>query len=157
MTFPANHSSHTLERRSKDYFFQNTPKTWRIGEPQQDYGIDLDVEIPEDDLFKGLHLLIQLKASADPTTVGDNEHLQFPTKTYNYLRGHLNFAMIVKYVESENLAYWMWVRDLAPPANAQQQTMTIRIPRVNRLDTTNWLAVVATLRDRTNTKLGLGT
>jgi hypothetical protein len=45
--------------------------------------------------------------------------------------------MVVKFVESDNEAYWIWLRDIAAP-KADQKTMTVRIPRANRLSAIQW-------------------
>ena len=45
--------------------------------------------------------------------------------------------MIVKYVLSENEAYWVLLKDLPSP-NQNNKTFTIRFPKKNKLSTINW-------------------
>ncbi len=74
--------------------------------------------------------------------------------TYNYLRGLLTVAMVIKYVESENEAYWIFLREVTPPHNENQITFTVHIPRTNKLSEIDWGATTAIVRQITDLKLG---
>ena len=45
--------------------------------------------------------------------------------------------MFVKFVEREKEAYWILLRDVPKP-DQKRTTMTVRVPRKNRLSKTDW-------------------
>lgn len=61
--------------------------------------------------------------------------------------------MLVKFIESENEAYWLLLRDVALPADEKQETMTVRRPKDNRLSSINWESIYHYVKDVTDTKL----
>lgn len=61
--------------------------------------------------------------------------------------------MRVKYVESEDEAYWILLRDVQEPNDPGQKTMTVRIPRANRLSRIDWTDVQAHVQTVTDRKL----
>lgn len=67
----------------------------------------------------------------------DYETIQLNTSTYNLLWDKLQVVMLVKFVESENEAYWILLSDVPTP-NQAQESFTIRIPKQNRLSTIGW-------------------
>jgi hypothetical protein len=127
------------------------PKNWVCQKPSDDYGVDLRVELFDGNNATGLELLIQLKASARPTG-GDSEVIHLKTATYNYLWDKLQVAMLVKFIESENEAYWLLFRDIpAPPQD--RETFSVHIPKNNRLSAIQWADIQAHIRSVTDTKL----
>ena len=63
--------------------------------------------------------------------------------------------MVVKFVENDNEAYWMWLRDVATP-RADHKTMTVRIPKANRLSAIQWDQVEGRVHAVTDAKLAAG-
>jgi hypothetical protein len=152
---PRRPASHQLEELSRPFFDRCLPKNWvatDAGRAGTDYGADLHVDLFDDDKATGLELLIQLKAS-EQSGGADTESLQLKTTTFNYLRGKLQVVMLVKFVESENEAYWLLLSKVSEPADAEQKEMTVRIPKENRLSAIDWNQIAAYVRGVTNTKL----
>ena len=133
------------EAASELFFQRCIPAAWTWESPAPDYGIDLRVGVVESNLVTGLELLVQLKASPNPSN-GEYERIRLNVSTYNYLMGALSVAMLVKYIASEQEAYWVLLRDVLPPPQVQQ-TFIVRVPRSNRVSVLDWQQ----LRDRLGT------
>ena len=148
--FPRRSESHELEEASERYVRNRLPRGWTCEKPQPDYGVDLRIDIFENGAATGLELLVQLKASAEPTE-GETEVLRLRTATYNHLRSKLQVVMLVKYVDQFDEAYWLLLKDIQAPA-ADQETFSAHIPKTNRLSAINWQAIQGYVRDVTDTK-----
>ncbi len=149
--FPVRHESHQLEELSERFFKQSLPKNWTAEKPSHDYGVDLRVDLFEGTMATGLELLVQVKSSAKASESQD-ELVQLKIATYNLLWGKLQVAMLVKYVEVENEAYWLLLKDIpAPPQD--QETFVVHIPKANRLSSAPWPEIQAYVRSVTDTKL----
>ena len=61
--YPQRSNTHQLEELSERFFINSLPRNWRSEKPVGDYGVDLQVDIFENDNATGLELLIQLKSS----------------------------------------------------------------------------------------------
>jgi hypothetical protein len=150
--YPQRHSNHSLEESSITFFRQHLPKDWNLNSVDRDYGQDLNIEIAEAGGYRGLELIIQLKSSANADNYQDTERQTFNISTYNYLWGNLRVVLIVKYIESENEAYWILLKDVPEP-NQDNETFTMRIPRANSLSTINWDEIKEYVRNITMKKL----
>jgi hypothetical protein len=150
MLYPQRNDSHQLETLSERFFANSLPRNWRHDKPGGDYGVDIKVDIFEDNSATGLELLVQLKASRGAST-SEFETIHLKTTTYNYLWDKLQVVMLMKYVEAENEAYWLLLSDVPEP-NQEQESFTIRIPKENRLSTIDWLRIQKYVRDVTNGK-----
>lgn len=150
-TFPTRANSHQLEELSDRFFRQSLPRNWTTEKPTNDYGVDLRVDLFEEDKATGLELLVQLKASAK-STGNDTESVRLKTATYNHLWGKLQVAMLVKYIESEGDAYWLLFRDIPSPSQ-DQETFTVQIPKANRLSSIEWSEIQTYIRGVTDKKL----
>jgi Domain of unknown function (DUF4365) len=149
--FPRRVKSHQLEALSVRFFEQALPKNWATEKRRNDYGVDLSVDLFEGENATGLELLVQLKASAEPT--GEKtETITLKTATYNLLWGKLQVVILVKYVEAENEAYWLLLKDVPPPTQ-KHKTFTVRIPRENRLSIAPWREIQVHVRQVTDAKL----
>lgn len=144
-------NSHNLEELSKRFFESSLPRNWAPNKPPNDYGIDLRVDIFEDYLATGLELLVQLKSS-QKMSEGETENISLSIKTYNYLRDKLQVVMLAKYIEEENEAYWLLLKDIPEPKQ-EHQTFTVNIPKANTLSTINWNEIKEYVRRVTDTKL----
>jgi hypothetical protein len=152
--YPQRHRSHVLADESERFFTERLPQGWVVNKPQHDYGQDLRIELAEDGQLRGCELVVQVKASETPSGSADFETIEdLKTSTYNYLKRLLPVVMFVKYVRSEREAYWILLRDVAAPTDASQVTMTVRVPRANRLSELAWDWVAATVRKVTDRKL----
>lgn len=149
--FPLRPNSHQLEEISRRAFIASLPRNWACERFENDYGIDVRVDIFEEERATGLELLVQLKSSAQPSG-GVNEEVSLKVSTYNLIWNKLQVAMLVKYVESEHEGYWIFFRDIPPP-DQERQTFTVHIPRENRISTILWTDVRERVREVTDRKL----
>lgn len=154
MAFPIRHETHTLGQKSETFFRNQIPQDWVANRPQNDYGVDFQIDITEGRELRGLELIVQLKASEKSSGDEDKETITLKVSTYNYLRKLLTVVMLVKYVESEGEAYWVFLREMTPPMDEDQKTFTVHIPKANRLSSIDWEDTTAVVRDITNLKLG---
>lgn len=150
--YPKRHRSHSLEEKSINFFQRHLPEDWNVNRVYKDYGQDLNIEIAEDGVYKSLELVIQIKSSNKPSRLGDAESQRFKVSTYNYLQRNLRVVMIFKFVESENEAYWMFLKDVVFP-NQANETFALHIPRNNRLTKINWQDIVDYVEHVTDKKL----
>lgn len=153
MQYPERHNNHTLEQKSETFFMQNLPQDWTATTPKKDYGQDLNIEICEDGQYRGLDLIVQLKSSATSDILNETERQQLKVSTYNYLWNNLRVVLIVKFIEEENEAYWILLKDVTPPANPDQENFTIYFPRQNKLSEINWNEITEYVRQVTDKKL----
>src|SRR2546421_505482 len=109
--FPLRVESHRLEEISFRFFLHSLPNNWTTERRFNDYGVDLSVELFEGERATGRELLVQLKASAKPSGK-DIETVTLKTTTYNLLWDKLQVVVIVKYIQAENEAYWLLLRDV---------------------------------------------
>jgi len=135
-------NSHQIEDESIAYFFQHLPIGWTCDRPQHDYGADLRVGLATDGMINGQQLSVQLKASATAAQ-SDTVSITLEVPTLNYLRNMLEVVLIVKYVATEDEAYWLLLKDFVKKPPKGQKTVTIRIPRANRLSTNPWNEIAA--------------
>lgn len=151
-SYPQRHANHSQEERSVIFFRNSLPRDWNVNTVDRDYGQDLNIEIAENGVYRGLELVVQLKSSNQPYINEEHERQLFRVSTYNYLWANLRVVMIVKFVESENEAYWLLLKDLPEP-NQVNKTFTINLPRENTLSTINWDNITNYVRDITQRKL----
>lgn len=149
--YPQRPETHQLEEVSRRFFLQCMPANWVSERPADDYGIDLRVDIFEGNLATGLELLIQLKSS-EQATEGETEFIILQATTYNLLKNKLQTVMLVKYSRSENEAYWILLKDTNAPQEGRS-SVTIRIPKTNRLSQINWNEIQAHARNTSELKL----
>lgn len=149
--YPQRVENHSLETESERYFSSNLPQAWTSEKPINDYGVDQRVEISNESNAIGLEFLVQLKASKRPAN-GVNEKIRLKVSTYNYLWDKLQVVMLVKYIRSEERAYWILLSDVPAP---NQNTFTINIPKSNLLSDINWNSIYGYVRDITHRKLSV--
>jgi hypothetical protein len=92
------------------------------------------------------------KSLKEANIVADSESQTFKVSTYNYLWDNLRVVMVIKFIESENEAYWILLKDVQSP-NQGNETFTLHLPRQNRLSTLNWATIVDYIRNVTDRKL----
>ena len=151
MEFPRRPRPHQLEDRSERFFGRSLPDSWTVQRVHRDYGIDLHVDIFEQDRATGLELIVQLKAAAEPDG-GEAESIRLNLSTYNFLSARLQVVLLVKYVAAEDEAYWILLRDVPPP-DQLAESFTAHLPRANRLSAVQWNGITATVREVTDRKL----
>ncbi len=149
--YPVRSDSHNLETLSERFFESCLPKDWVAEKPAHDYGVDLRVDIFEGDKATGLELLVQLKSSHNPTEA-ESEIVDLPVATYNHLWGKLQVAMLVKFVEASNEAYWLLMKDIPAP-DQSLKTFRVHIPKEHTLSTIDWANIREYVRQVTDDKL----
>jgi hypothetical protein len=149
--YPTRPNSHNLETLSERFFVQSLPLNWASDKPSNDYGVDLRVDIFEDDQATGLELLVQLKSSQNASE-NETETISLSLKTYNHLWDKLQVVMLVKYIEAINEAYWLLMKDIPQP-NQEHKTFTVHFPKENTLSTIDWNEIQEYVRQVTDDKL----
>ena len=149
--YPQRDDTHQLEELSERFFVGSPPGNWRAEKPKGDYGVDLKVDIFENNNATAMELLVQLKSSR-AASESNSERIILKTATYNYLWDKVQVVLLVKFVEAEGEAYWLLLSDVPEP-NQQQKTFSIRIPKKNRISSIDWQAIQDHLRDVTDGKL----
>jgi hypothetical protein len=150
--FHIRQENHTIEEKSIIFFRNYLPNDWNVNSIDRDYGQDLNIEIAENRVYRGLEFIVQLKSSHSPDTNGADERQSLRVSTYNYLWDNLRVVLLVKYVEADNEAYCILLKDVPEP-NQDNETFTIKIPRQNRLSELNWNDIADYVRDITHRKL----
>lgn len=142
-----------LERNSRLFFENNIPENWTHTKPEDDYGVDLIVNI-----FEGSHpaydFEVQLKAS-EKSTEGDFDNATLKISTYNYLVGRLHVIMLIKYNEEEKEAYWTLLSNVLKP-NQDNTTFRVKIPKTNTLSNIDWNSVHSYIKEIIDYKLCAG-
>ena len=64
--YPIRHENHILEEKSIIFFCNYLPNEWNVNTIDRDYGHDLNIEISENGVYKGLEFIVQLKSSNAP-------------------------------------------------------------------------------------------
>ena len=136
---PVRAESHELEEVSRRFLEQCLPPAWTTTKPKDDYGIDYYVGIAIDGKMTEKEIIVQLKASKQSEGHTDHETITLKTSTYNYLMEHPLVVILVKFVEEDKEAYWVYLRDTKPPANPEQGTITINVPKSNLLTKLDWV------------------
>jgi len=149
--YPSRPHDHVIATKSVRFFESHVPAQWTTNEPKNDYGVDLSVDIFDGGAATPYEFLVQLKSSRVSST-GDIEQIRLDVATYNLLWNKLQVAMLVKYCEDVNEAYWLLLKDVPPP-NQENETFTVNIPKVNRLSNINWDEIKNYVRDITDGKI----
>ena len=136
-TLPQRPRAHQLETESENYFRSALPLGWSCDKPQHDYGVDLRIGLASEGRIDGRQLIVQLKASEVAANHG-SVAIQIETQTLQLLRDMLEVAMLVKYIAEEKEAYWLLLKDFTVLPKDGQKTITVRIPKTNRLSTCPW-------------------
>jgi hypothetical protein len=150
--FPQRPQAHQLEAESVAFFQAHVPHGWICDKPEHDYGVDLRLGLARNGQVTGEQLVIQLKSSAKATP-GDAVSISLEVPTLNFLRRMLEVALVVKYVAEEHEAYWLLLKDFEKQPKVDQQSMTLRLPRANRLSAQPWDQIAHHVRDVHNNKL----
>lgn len=148
---PKRTAEHNLEESSNRFFHQCLPENWTTTKPNNDYGVDWLINIFDGEYASNYELNVQLKSS-QKSTKGEHEKISFRVATYNHLKNLLHVVMIIKYIKSENEAYWTLLVDIDEP-NQEQDTFTIKIPKKNKLSSINWAEIESYIREIVDCKL----
>jgi len=126
---PLRAQSHRLEDISEQRFRALLPSAWVCRRKEKDYGIDLEVEIFEEDgRATGLQFLVQLKATSQ---VAKQRRLNLKTDHLRYFRSLDIPTMIVRYAEPSDIFFWRWHFNTILP-EASQKSYTIAFDDTDR-------------------------
>lgn len=164
---PKRTRKHVLEEESKRFVENIIPAEWSITKPDNDYGLDLQVEIVLNENVTGAVWSIQLKAT-DKIVYKDNHIIhRCKTSTLNYFLSRPERVIYLVYDAINKKAYWIWIQEYIrndlDKKWEDQETAMIRIPEGNIFDKTaveeikkrvihdhqvqKWLSAVQTIRN----------
>jgi tetratricopeptide (TPR) repeat protein len=138
---PERPRSHVLEELSLQHLKATLPAAWICRRVEDDYGLDVRVEIVAGGQVTAVEFSVQLKATDDLKTSGGHVLHRCKTSTARYFLRRPEPVMYVVYDAQEQAAYWLWVQpyleglDETDPGWREQKTLQIRVPRANRLTT----------------------
>lgn len=135
---PQRPEQHQLSDESVRFFAACLPREWTHEERKKDYGVDIQVGIVRDNAVTGEELVVQLKSTSRAEPEGESVAIELEVPTLNLLRNMLQVVLLVKYVASEGEAYWLLLKDFTAVPVKGQKTVTIRLPRANRLSQRPW-------------------
>ncbi|MEH6470441.1 MAG: DUF4365 domain-containing protein [Halopseudomonas sp.] len=114
MKLPQRHRNHQLETASVRKFESLLPELWVYRTPTDDYGIDGEVEIFDDDgSATGEKFLVQLKAT-DEGNLRKSLNLKMPIEKWNYFELLNHPVLIVRYVAPLDAVYFRWFHRFDP-------------------------------------------
>ncbi|MBX3036572.1 MAG: DUF4365 domain-containing protein [Anaerolineales bacterium] len=144
---PQRHRSHVQQKESRLFVERVLPTEWKInveakdGE-SSDYGLDLAIEIIENENVTGAHFLMQLK-SKDKLVINKKGFISHPckTSTLQYFLERPELVIYLVYDTVNDIGYWIWVQDFLRNQLdldwKKQETFTIQIPKDNILNKDN--------------------
>jgi hypothetical protein len=133
---PKRPRQHTLETLSQQYVKSVLPAEWVVEGFENDYGLDLQVEIVRNEQVTGAHFAIQLK-STDRLTIRKKSYVSHSceTSTLRYFLERPELIVYLVYDAQKQVGYWLWIQDYIRQSLAlgwqNQETVTIRIPKDN--------------------------
>jgi len=99
-----------LEALSRQYVERVLPANWICRRVEDDFGLDLRVEIGAEGQVTGLEFSIQLKATDHLKASGDDVVHRCKVSTAEYFLRRPEPVMYVVYDAQEEVAYWRWVK-----------------------------------------------
>lgn len=132
---PKRPRQHIIEKKSRQFVERILPAEWLVESGQDDYGIDLVVEIVVDEQVTGAHFLMQLKGT-DELTVREGGYIAHNCST-SALRYYLERPELIIYLvydAEKKEGYWLWIQDFIrslKPGWQNQKTVTVQISLTN--------------------------
>lgn len=122
---PKRSRSHQLETESVRRFEQTLPSRWVCRRKDNDYGVDLEVEIFNDrDQATGLVFLVQLKGTDDPA---EARSVSMKVDRLDYLNKLDCPSILVRYCSADDSFHWKWLSNvLAEIGRPETKTVTVR-------------------------------
>lgn len=121
---PTRPREHQLEGISIRFFEGLLPPQWVCRRKDSDYGVDLEVEVFEDDgRSTSLTFIVQIKATDD---LKKERSMSITLDRLRYLAGHDAPSMIVRYCEPAKTLNFMWISNVfAQIGNPETKTVTV--------------------------------
>jgi len=136
---PKRTRAHVLETLSRQHVESIFPTEWVCRRVEDDYGLDMRVEIVTGEGVSGREFAVQLKGTDRLKTSGEDVLHSCKVSTAAYFLRRPEPVMYVVYDAQEDTAYWLWVQpylrglDDARPGWRERKEVRVRIPRANRL------------------------
>ena len=151
MNKPNRHPNHILETKSNKFFSNQIPDEWFLDKPEHDYGIDFTANIVINEQVTGLNFSIQLKAKKTEVK-SESVLIKLKYTTLRLYATRLEPVLLVAYVSEENEAFWLWFDEIDSDLTTDSKTLTIHIPKKNRLSEINWEQVIRHVQERFSIK-----
>ena len=137
---PQRPRQHVLETESRKFVANTFPSEWVITDINNDYGIDLDIEIVEGTDITGAHFSMQLKSTDNLKITKDGfiTH-SCKTSTLRYFLEKTELVIFLIYDATNKAGYWIFAQDYIRTELAKNRKWikkshnTIRIPVKNIL------------------------
>src|SRR5262245_13461857 len=109
---PLRPRQHVLENETLNFVKQILPTEWIVSDGGKDYGIDLVVEIVENEQVTGAHFLMQLKGT-DEINIQKDEYIVHSCKvsTLKYFLERPEPVIYLVYDAKDKVGYWIWIQD----------------------------------------------
>lgn len=142
---PKRSRSHQLETESLKRFEQTLPDRWVCRRKNDDYGVDLEVEIFDDrDEATGLIFFVQMKAT---DRAAEARSVSMKMDRLDYLAKLDCPSILVRYCSVKNDFHWKWISNVfADIGNIDTKTVTIRFSESDAWSGANSEAIVRTLQ-----------
>ncbi len=121
---PTRSRSHQLEDLSIREFERLLPDAWALRRKDKDYGVDLEVEVFDDEgKSTGLMFFVQLKATDD---IAKAQSVPMKVDRLEYLASLDTPSMVVRYCEPSKTFHWLWLPEIyARTSPPKTETITI--------------------------------
>ena len=138
---PKRPRNHILGDEAVRFIIKELPSEWTYDEVSRDYGIDIKVEIFENNQATGFHFSIQskgLRVENHPNIV----HIKNIKKTtINFWRYRIEPVILIAYVATDNKAYWLWFDPQDFDLTSPQKKYSIKIPKTNKINPQTWVHI----------------
>jgi tetratricopeptide (TPR) repeat protein len=143
-TKPKRPLQHRLETGSRRAFEALLPLSWTVDERSSDYGVDLDVEVFDEDDATGIRFNVQLK-SRDETAKNSSVRLKW--STMSHWHDHDLPTLVVLWDRETNAFWWEWSHRLNTyEKNVDVEKVSVSLP--NSWDETTLDALLVELKKR---------
>jgi len=120
LSLPTRSRSHQLEDLSIREFERLLPDAWVLRRKGKDYGVDLEIEVFDDDgKSTGLMFFVQLKATDD---IAKAQSVPMKVDRLEYLASFDAPSMVVRYCEPSKTFYWLWLPEIYARHPHRKQT-----------------------------------
>lgn len=135
---PQGHRSHELERESRRAFNCIMPSSWPVRNVDDEYGIDMEVEVIHDRQATGVLFQVQLKAT-DSEHLEDSRSIRVKRDTVAYWRAMDLPVLVVLYEASTKRLFACWAHGISMnvrPGRLPGETIRIPFPDDSQIDGT---------------------
>lgn len=131
---PIRDNNSILESKSEHFFLERLPTSWFHDKPK-DFGIDLIINIVNNNYVTGFNFSVQLKSSH---VKNESLSVRLKRSTINYLFTRLEPVMIVFYADNQKEAYWKWLKEHDIDLTKANSSFEIKFNKTDRLSNIDW-------------------